>query len=82
MATTKQSYKLVLRRLGDDTVEIPVSDHGRDGAPSYSQRDCEQMARRFMGLRPWTKRRDNIWTNGDVVLGIYPYYPDRENKHG
>ena len=74
-----KGYKLVLRRLGK-VGEIAVTNHGADGAPTYTQKDCEQIAHRFIGRGPWQLRRPLIWTNGDVSLGVYPYYPKEEGE--
>lgn len=72
-------YKLVLRRLGDEHTEIAVTDHERSGAPAYTLNDCRQIAKRFMGKSSvWQDRRPDIWTNGNIALGIYPYYPKEE----
>ena len=71
-----KGYKLVLRRLGDDKVEIAVTDHTSATAPTYSIADCRQIAGRFMGKSSaWQHRRPDIWTNGNILLGIYPFYP-------
>jgi hypothetical protein len=75
-----KGYKLVLRRLGDDKSEIAVTNHGVNGAPTYTARECEQIAHRFIGRGPWQLRRPQVWTNGDVVLGIYPFYPELKEE--
>lgn len=74
--SARAGYKLVLIRLGKEEQEVRITDNGSPGAPSYSLEDCRRLAHQFMGKSPWQHRRPDVWSNGNILLTIRPYYPE------